>query len=182
MDDIDEGFLKKVGKLYKRKCKKCHGTEGDGKGSAADDMEIEPTAFTAPGYLKSRVDGQLYWILEKGSANTEMKAYGPGTDVNLSRKSCGNSLLSYAIVLPGKTRRRRKLPYVRCRIVVYAVAWSWWNHYDWELKSRDHEQEASFLRAPDTWNKGGRRNETVFNGNRPQEMHWMHVQIGRAHV
>jgi|TARA_B100001964_G_C14182688_1_gene577034 cytochrome c len=86
VDDIDEGFLKKVGKLYKRKCKKCHGTEGDGKGSAADDMEIEPTAFTAPGYLKSRVDGQLYWILEKGSANTEMKAYGPGTDVNLSEE------------------------------------------------------------------------------------------------
>lgn len=85
-DDVDKKFLKKVGRLYKSKCKKCHGTEGDGKGSAADDMVLKPTAFNAPGYLKSRKDGQLFWITRDGSKGTEMKAFGPGTDVNLSEE------------------------------------------------------------------------------------------------
>ena len=51
VDDVDEDFLKSAKKIYKRKCKKCHGTDGDGKGSSADDMEIPPTAFNDSGYL-----------------------------------------------------------------------------------------------------------------------------------
>jgi mono/diheme cytochrome c family protein len=86
MDDVDAKFLKKVGRLYKSKCKKCHGTEGDGKGSAAGDMVLKPTDFTAAGYLEDRKDGQLFWITKDGSKGTEMKAFGPGTDVNLSEE------------------------------------------------------------------------------------------------
>jgi len=32
--EADEDLLKQAGKLYKRKCKKCHGSKGDGKGSS----------------------------------------------------------------------------------------------------------------------------------------------------
>ncbi len=85
-DDLEGMPLKRVKRLYKNKCKKCHGTEGDGQGSAASTMEIKPTAFNAAGYLESRKDGQLFWITMHGSKGTEMKAFGPGTDVSLSEE------------------------------------------------------------------------------------------------
>ena len=34
--------------------------------------------------MEDRKDGQLFWIIKAGSKDTEMKAFGPGTDVNLS--------------------------------------------------------------------------------------------------
>ncbi len=79
-------IVKEGEKIYKRKCKKCHGMKGDGKGSSAEDLEYEPTAFSKPGYLKKRSDGQLFWITMHGSKGTDMEAFGPGTDVNLSEK------------------------------------------------------------------------------------------------
>jgi len=85
-DDVDDAFLKKAKKLYKRKCKKCHGPKGDGKGSAAADLEVKPPNFTAPGYMDGKKDGQFFWILMNGSKNTDMEPYGPGTDVNLSEE------------------------------------------------------------------------------------------------
>jgi len=85
-DADDEDVLKAAKKIYKRKCKKCHATNGNGKGSASDDLEIKPPAFNAPGYFEERKDGQFYWILEKGSEGTEMEAYGLGTDTNLSEE------------------------------------------------------------------------------------------------
>lgn len=72
-------------KIYEKKCKKCHGEKGDGKGSAADKLEIKPAAFSAPGYLKGRTDGQLFYISEKGSPNTDMDDFGPGSAANLSK-------------------------------------------------------------------------------------------------
>ena len=82
-DDLE---MKKVMKLYKRKCKKCHGMKGNGKGSAAGDLEIKATAFNEPGYLEGRKDGQLFWMLMEGSEGTDMEPFGPGTDVNLSEE------------------------------------------------------------------------------------------------
>ncbi|MCK5003204.1 MAG: cytochrome c, partial [Gammaproteobacteria bacterium] len=43
-----------------------------------------PTAFNESGYLEGRKDGQLFWIIENGSKDTEMSDFGPGSDVNLS--------------------------------------------------------------------------------------------------
>lgn len=83
-DDLDEKAVKSVERLYAGKCKKCHGEEGGGDGTAAADMLIKPTAFNAPGYTAKRSDGQMFWITLNGSANTEMKAFGPGSDNNLS--------------------------------------------------------------------------------------------------
>ncbi len=83
--EADEDVLKSAKKIYKRKCKKCHGSKGDGKGSSAADLEIKPNDFTEPGYLSGMKDGQLYWIILKGgSEEAEMEAFGPGTDANIS--------------------------------------------------------------------------------------------------
>ena len=85
-DEVDEAFLKQVGKLYKRKCKKCHGEKGDGKGSKAEFFVIKPAAFSTPGYLEQRKDGQLFWIMMNGSEGTEMEPVGPYSDVGLSEE------------------------------------------------------------------------------------------------
>jgi mono/diheme cytochrome c family protein len=84
--DVDEAFLKSTGKLYKRKCTKCHGEKGDGKGSKAEFFIIKPAAFSTPGYLAKRKDGQLFWILMNGSEGTEMEPVGPYSDVGLSEE------------------------------------------------------------------------------------------------
>jgi len=86
IDDVDDVYLKKIKRTYKSKCSKCHGASGDGEGSASEDIEIKPTAFNAPGYMDSKSDGQLYWILELGSEGTEMEAYGPESDAGMSEE------------------------------------------------------------------------------------------------
>ncbi|HHB93236.1 MAG TPA: c-type cytochrome [Thioploca sp.] len=86
MEDVDDDFLKKYKRLYKSKCKKCHGMEGDGQGSAAEDIEIKPTAFNVAGYMESKKDGQLFWIIKNGSEGTEMESFGPDSDAGLSEE------------------------------------------------------------------------------------------------
>lgn len=85
-DDVDDDFLKRVKRTYKSKCKKCHGTEGDGQGSAAEDIEIKPTAFDVEGYMDEKSDGQLFWIVMEGSEGTEMEGFGPESDAGLSEE------------------------------------------------------------------------------------------------
>jgi mono/diheme cytochrome c family protein len=85
-EEVDEKFLKKAGKLYKRKCRKCHGEKGDGKGPNAENFVIMPAAFSTPGYLATRKDGQLFWIMMNGSDGTEMAPVGPDSDVGLSEE------------------------------------------------------------------------------------------------
>jgi mono/diheme cytochrome c family protein len=85
-EEVDENFLKQAGKLYKRKCSKCHGENGDGKGSKAEFFIIPPAAFSTPGYLQQRKDGQLFWIMMNGSEGTEMEPVGPYSDVGLSEE------------------------------------------------------------------------------------------------
>jgi mono/diheme cytochrome c family protein len=77
--------LESGAKIYEKKCKKCHGDNGDGKGSASGDLETKPASFSKPGYLKTRADGQLFFIVEKGSPNTDMDDFGPGSAANLSK-------------------------------------------------------------------------------------------------
>jgi mono/diheme cytochrome c family protein len=93
-EEVDESFLKQTGKLYKRKCTKCHGEKGDGKGSKAEFFIIKPAAFSTPGYLAKRKDGQLFWIMMNGSEGTEMEPVGPYSDVGLSEEQLWN-LVAY---------------------------------------------------------------------------------------
>lgn len=70
-------------KLYEKRCTKCHGPKGDGQGKSAKGLEPAVPSF-ADGYLAKRKDGQLFYVIEKGSANTDMDAFGPGTNFNMS--------------------------------------------------------------------------------------------------
>ncbi len=83
---MDEQLLKITSRLYKRKCSKCHGKKGDGKGYHAENIEIKPAAFSIPDYMLNRKDGQLFWIMMNGSDDTEMVSVGPGTDIGLSEQ------------------------------------------------------------------------------------------------
>jgi mono/diheme cytochrome c family protein len=80
----DKAAQKRGADLYQRKCEKCHGVKGDGKGKSAEGLNPPVRAFSDPGYLAGRKDGQLFWIIEQGSPKTDMEAFGPGTSYNMS--------------------------------------------------------------------------------------------------
>ena len=89
-------FLKNPGQenFTRESVSKCHGVEGDGQGSAAEDIEIKPTALNAPGYMDDKSDGQLFWIMLVGSEGTEMEGFGPDSDTGLSEEKLWE-LVSY---------------------------------------------------------------------------------------
>lgn len=82
-EEADATLLKRAARGYKSKCKKCHGAEGDGHGPRAGELSTHPAVFSSPGYMASRSDGQLFWIIANGSPGTEMPAHGPGSRFNL---------------------------------------------------------------------------------------------------
>jgi mono/diheme cytochrome c family protein len=57
--------LAKGKKLYGYDCAMCHGKDGDGKGDMAADMKDMPD-FTHHDALKSRTDGELFYITRNG--------------------------------------------------------------------------------------------------------------------
>jgi mono/diheme cytochrome c family protein len=58
-------------------CKQCHGTKGDGKGPLGGGLIPSPRNFTCGQTMNNLPDGQLFWIIKKGSAGTGMMAF-PG--------------------------------------------------------------------------------------------------------
>ena len=73
--EADDDVLKAAKKLYKKKCKKCHGSKGNGKGPGAKDMDPMPPDWTGG---IDRTDGELFWITMHGSEGTEMKPWMAG--------------------------------------------------------------------------------------------------------
>jgi mono/diheme cytochrome c family protein len=63
--------------IYKRACKKCHGADGKGRGSATRGMAVKPPDYTDTEFMNSRKDGQLLWIILNGSDpnTTEMTGF-----------------------------------------------------------------------------------------------------------
>lgn len=65
--------LERGRRLYEREsdpdCQRCHGTNGDGNGPAAADLEPRPRNFTCTVTMASIPDGQLFWVIEKGSGD-----------------------------------------------------------------------------------------------------------------
>ncbi len=53
-------------KWYGYDCAMCHGNAGDGKGDVATDMKARVSDFTDPATLKSRTDGELFYIIKVG--------------------------------------------------------------------------------------------------------------------
>jgi mono/diheme cytochrome c family protein len=55
-------------KMYGYDCAMCHGKDGDGKGDMASDYK-NVTDFTKPEALKSRTDGELFYIIRNGKGD-----------------------------------------------------------------------------------------------------------------
>lgn len=69
--------LQEAKSLYENRCIKCHGTSGDGQGSATKDLDVKPRNYTDKSLMEKIPDGQLFWIICYGSDpdTTEMKGY-----------------------------------------------------------------------------------------------------------
>ena len=67
--------LAKGKKWYGIDCAMCHGDTGDGKGDVAQDTKLQIVDFTDPATLKSRTDGEMYWVIKNG--HQDMPPEGP---------------------------------------------------------------------------------------------------------
>lgn len=67
--------LARAKKWWTMDCEMCHGKAGDGKGDTAKDMKLNMVDFTNPNTLKSRTDGELFYIIKNG--HNDMPAEGP---------------------------------------------------------------------------------------------------------
>jgi mono/diheme cytochrome c family protein len=56
-------------KWYGYDCIMCHGKNGDGKGDVGADMKLKVSDFTDPAILKSRTDGELFYIIKSGKGD-----------------------------------------------------------------------------------------------------------------
>ncbi len=62
-------------------CVQCHGDKGDGHGPMGAALNPHPRNFTCGETMKDISDGQMYWIIKKGSTGTGMMAF-PGMPDN----------------------------------------------------------------------------------------------------
>ncbi len=56
-------------------CMNCHGAQGDGQGPMGAALDPRPRNFTCGETMKDISDGQLFWIIKKGSVGTGMMAF-----------------------------------------------------------------------------------------------------------
>jgi len=56
-------------------CKQCHGENGDGQGPLGGGLVPPPRNFTCGQMMNDLPDGQLFWIIKKGSPGTGMMAF-----------------------------------------------------------------------------------------------------------
>ena len=53
-------------KYYGYDCAMCHGNNGDGKGDVAIDEKLTLNDFRDPATLRSKTDGELFYIIKNG--------------------------------------------------------------------------------------------------------------------
>lgn len=61
-------------------CAMCHGEKGDGKGMMGAALVPSPRNFTCNAMMKDIPDGQLFWIIKKGSPGTGMMSFSGLSD------------------------------------------------------------------------------------------------------
>jgi mono/diheme cytochrome c family protein len=63
--------------LYRGKgaCFNCHGTDGDGKGPLAAQLDPLPRNFQQPGFWRHRTEGEIFWVIKYGSVGTSMVGF-----------------------------------------------------------------------------------------------------------
>ena len=52
--------------MYASQCAMCHGANGDGSGELAKTLQMKMPDFTDPEVLKTRTDGELFYIVTHG--------------------------------------------------------------------------------------------------------------------
>ena len=57
-------------------CAACHGDKGDGRGQLAGQFTPRPRNFACNETIAGIPDGQLFWIIQKGSPGTAMPPFG----------------------------------------------------------------------------------------------------------
>jgi mono/diheme cytochrome c family protein len=67
--------LARAGKWWNMDCSMCHNANGNGKGETARDMKLNMVDLTDPSTLKSRTDGELFYIIKNG--HEDMPPEGP---------------------------------------------------------------------------------------------------------
>ncbi|HPV84394.1 MAG TPA: c-type cytochrome [Nitrospira sp.] len=73
LPDSDETIAR--GKaLYTGKgtCINCHGSEGDGNGPVAAQLNPSPRNFQHHGFWRHRTEGEIFWVIKHGSPGTSM--------------------------------------------------------------------------------------------------------------
>ncbi len=66
-------------------CMNCHGTNGDGNGPMGTALDPRPRNFTCSDTMKDISDGQMFWIIKKGSPGTGMMAFSGMPDNQIWR-------------------------------------------------------------------------------------------------
>lgn len=61
-------------------CTVCHGNQGDGKSTMSTASVPPPRDFTCNSMMKDIPDGQLFWIIKKGSHGTPMISFSGLSD------------------------------------------------------------------------------------------------------
>jgi mono/diheme cytochrome c family protein len=85
-------------KLFQTQCAMCHGEKGDGKGELVEELKIHPPDFTNPETLEKRTNGELFAIIETGSAampgqGKRMKEFHKWEMINYLRALSGKTPL-----------------------------------------------------------------------------------------
>jgi mono/diheme cytochrome c family protein len=57
-------------------CFNCHGKDGDGNGPLAAQLNPSPRNFQDHGFWRHRTEGEIFWVIKNGSANTSMVGFG----------------------------------------------------------------------------------------------------------
>ena len=57
-------------------CFNCHGKDGDGNGPLAAQLNPSPRNFQHHGFWRHRTEGEIFWVIKNGSANTSMVGFG----------------------------------------------------------------------------------------------------------
>ena len=61
-----EAAVKEGGELYAKRCKECHGVNGDGNGERASKLSTLPSDFTNSRHMNDQTDGELFWKITHG--------------------------------------------------------------------------------------------------------------------
>lgn len=58
--------LQEADAIYTKRCKECHGVNGDGTGEKADQLSAMPSDFTDAREMSRATDGELFWKITHG--------------------------------------------------------------------------------------------------------------------